>query len=165
MCADRHFLGAEAREVVILAELHLGGVLHDLDVAVWERLVHEVLGHVQVLQVQRVWDTDEAGLLEGSAPVAADGGFKCLLVLRQDHWRIGPLDEGAGEDVGVHRLAINLLQQSLCGDVREPMPKALPRDSLLRSPTIRYFTLGLSGSSTSRMRKRPMTFVSIPAPL
>jgi hypothetical protein len=25
--------------------------------------------------------------------------------------------------------------------------------------------LGLSGSSTSRMRKRPMTFVSIPAPL
>ena len=46
-----------------------------------------------------------------------------------------------------------------------PMPSALPCDASLTSPTIRYFTLGLSGSSTPRMRKRPITLVSMPVPL
>src|SRR3712207_9462736 len=56
-------LCAEAREVAVFVELHLGGVFLHLHVAVREGLIQEVLGEVEIAEVQRVRDAHEAGVL------------------------------------------------------------------------------------------------------
>src|SRR5215217_8372190 len=58
-------------------------VANHLGFGVRERLVHHVLRDVEVFEVQRVRDADEAGLLRRDAPVAADGRSEGLLVASQ----------------------------------------------------------------------------------
>src|SRR5918997_622195 len=92
----------EGLQVPVLVELWLRRLSHDLDVAVLQRFVHQILGEVDVLQVQRVRDADEAGLFGRDAPVAPDRSLQSLPVVLEDHWDLRPLYEGARHYVGVH---------------------------------------------------------------
>src|SRR5215210_5768301 len=83
-------------------EAHLFRIADYLGLLVPERLVDQVLGDVEVLQVQCVGDADEARLYGRYAPVATDGRPERLLVARKDHGHLCPLDKGARDDVGVH---------------------------------------------------------------
>src|SRR5829696_235307 len=106
-------------EVPFGIEAQLFGIAYYLDLLVPERFLEEVLGDVEVLEVQRVRDADEARLLGGDAPVAAYGRLERLLVARQDHGHLGPLDKRARDDVGVHGLAFDLAGQPPRGQVSE----------------------------------------------
>ena len=55
--------GVEVHKIIALVESQIGCVFDDLHVAVREGLVQEVLGEVGVAEVERVGDTDEAGVL------------------------------------------------------------------------------------------------------
>ena len=90
-----------------------------------EHFVDKVLGDVEVLEVQRVRDADEARLFGRDAPVSADGGLEGLLVAREDHRYLRPLDKGARDDVGVHGFAFDLIGQALRRQVGQPDPEGV----------------------------------------
>src|SRR5919112_2342845 len=87
------------------------GIADYLDLRVPERLVDQVLRHIEVLKMQRVRDADEARLFGRNSPVATDGRPERLLVAREDHRHLRPLDKGARDDVGVHGFAFDLAGQ------------------------------------------------------
>src|SRR5215203_5547157 len=95
------------------------GISYYLDLCVPERLVEKVLGDVEVLEVQRVRNADEARLFGRNSPVAADGRPERLLVGREDHGHLRPLDESTRDDVSVHGLAFDLTGQPPRGQVGE----------------------------------------------
>src|SRR5918998_6914734 len=73
--------------------------------------------------MQRVRYADEARLIGWDAPVAADGCLERLLVAREDHRHLRPLDKGAGDDVGVHGLVFDPVREAPRGQVGEADPE------------------------------------------
>src|SRR5215216_6991702 len=112
-------------EISFGVETHLFRIADYLGFGVAERFVDEVLGDVHVLEVQRVRDADEARLLRWNAPVAADGGLERLFVAREDHGHLRPLDKCAGDDVGVHGFAFDLVGKASRRQVGEANPEGV----------------------------------------
>src|SRR5215211_6532226 len=112
-------------EVSFGIETQLFGIADYLDLRVPERLIDQFLGDVEVLQVKRVRDADEACLLGRDAPVAADGRLERLLVAREYHGHLRPLDKGARDDVGVHGFAFDLVCEALRRQVGEAHPEGV----------------------------------------
>src|ERR671910_201638 len=102
----------EVLQVPVLVELRLCCLSYDLDVAVLQRLVHQVLGEVDVLQVQRVRYAHHTGLFGRDAPVAPDRGLQSLFVVLEDHRDLRPLHEGTRHHVGVHDVAVYGLEKA-----------------------------------------------------
>ncbi len=75
--------------------------------------------------MQGVRDAHEAGLPGRDAPVAPDGGLEGLPVVLEDHRDLRPLQEGAREDVCVHRPAVELLEEAPRSEVREAHPQSV----------------------------------------
>src|SRR5919107_1325368 len=68
-------------EVPLGIETQLFGVSDHLDLRVSENFVDHVFRNVEVLEVKRVRDADEARLCGGNAPVTADGRPKRFFVV------------------------------------------------------------------------------------
>src|ERR671920_2447648 len=101
------------------------GIADYLDLRVPERLVDQVLRHIEVLKMQRVRDADEARLFGRYAPVATDGRPERLLVAREDHRHLRPLDKGARDDVGVHGLVFDLVRKAPRSQVGQTDPEGV----------------------------------------
>src|SRR5829696_4496015 len=116
---------SEFLEISFGVETQIFRVANHLGFGVSERLFDHVLRDVEVLQVQRVRDADEACFLGRDAPVAADGGAEGLLVAGQDHRYLGPLHERARDHVGVHSLTFDPVRKALRRQVGEPYPECV----------------------------------------
>src|SRR5215210_4474308 len=112
-------------EIPFGIEADLFRVTDYLDLSVTEHLVDEVLGDEEVLEVQRVGDADEARLFGRDAPVAADSRLERLLVVREYHRYLGPLDKRARDDVGVHGFAFDLVGKTPRRQVCEADPEGV----------------------------------------
>src|SRR5215208_5542698 len=112
-------------EISFWVETQFLRVANHLGFGVREHLVDHVLRDVEVLQVQRVRDADEACFLGRDAPVAADGRSEGLLVAGQDHRYLGPLHERARDHVGVHSLTFDPVRKALRRQVGEPYPECV----------------------------------------
>src|SRR5215217_4236240 len=75
--------------------------------------------------MQRVRYADEARLFGWDAPVAADGCLERLLVAREDHGHLRPLDKGARDDVGVHGLVFDLVRKAPRSQVGQTDPEGV----------------------------------------
>src|ERR671911_2162132 len=104
-------------------EAHPFSVPDYLGFSVPEHLLDKILGDVQVLEMQRVRYAHEARLFGWDAPVAPDGCLERLLVAREDHGHLRPLDKGARDDVGVHGLVFNLVRKAPRSQVGEADPQ------------------------------------------
>src|SRR5918998_502061 len=130
-------------EVPCGIEAQLFKVSDHLDLRVAEYLVDHTLRDVQVLQVKRVRDADEARLLGGNTPVAADGRPERLLVAGEYHGHLRPLDKRAGNDVGVHGFAFDLVREALRRQVGEAYPEGVAVRFLAEVADDQVFDSGL----------------------
>src|ERR671910_1913289 len=106
-------------------EAHPFSVPDYLGFSVPEHLLDKILGDVQVLEMQRVRYAHEARLFGWDAPVAPDGCLERLLVAREDHGHLRPLDKGAGDDVGVHGLVFDLVRKAPRSQVGQADPQGV----------------------------------------
>src|SRR5215210_5919037 len=120
---SRTALRSKPVEISFGVEAQASRIADYLGLDVLERLVDQVLRDVQVLEVQRVRDADEARLFGRDAPVAANGCLQRLLVASEDHRHLRPLDKGARDDVGVHGLVFDLVRKAPCCQVGEADPE------------------------------------------
>src|SRR5215210_2106433 len=120
---SRTALRSKPVEISFGVEAQASRIADYLGLDVLERLVDQVLRDIQVLEVQRIRDADEARLFWRYAPVAADGRLERLLVASENHGHLGPLDKGARDDVSVHCLVCDLVRKAPRCQVGEADPE------------------------------------------
>src|SRR5215217_2331099 len=116
---------SEPFEVSLGIEAHIFRVADYLGLGVLYHFVDQILRDIQVLEVQRVGNADEARLFGWDAPVAADGCLERLLVASEDHGHLRPLDKRAGNDVGVHGLVFDLVRKAPRSQVGQADPEGV----------------------------------------